>query len=168
MEAILVAKASAFFQEKGLDANGIFRLLFNALNREFVYYYSSADGIGGFPSTVDFPYTYLEAEFSISAVSMNISKFTGNLDFAKQRVEQFFADYKRLKSLDEKISQLGFWDYLLRRKNYVKEIFRERRKLLNMRITVVELLEVAYYKYTTENLGSKDDFLRDLKNFIGE
>lgn len=167
MILIRVANASAFFQEKGLDMNGIFCLLTNAVSREF---YNTQTEVNPY----DIPPGYIgwsNKDYTVYAIGI-LSKwqgtFKGDLDFADKRIKQYYEDYGRLHNIRNAIASLSFWDYLFRSKKEVKELFAEQRNIESMEISVADLIEIAYYKYVQSKLGDKEDFIKEFSELMNQ
>lgn len=165
MSSIRVANASSFFQEKGLDGNGIFRLLCNAVSREFFFNQSLS-------SPFDYPNCFMawkDQDYEAYAIGVLHSwekHFKGDLDFADERLKQYYQDYARLHSLNEKISALSLWKYLFSRKKEIKQLFAEKREIENMEIDIHDLVEIAYYKFVEAKLGTKEDFIKKFRELM--
>lgn len=165
MSSIRVANASAFFQERGLDLNGIFRLLCNAVSREFFLKQTLIN-------PCDYPNSIMAwsdrdyMSYAIGVLSKWQENFKGDLDFADKRIKQFYEDYARLHSLNSTVSSLSLWEYLFSRKKEVKQLFAERREIEDMEIEVSELVEIAFYKYVQAKLGTKEDFIREFTELM--
>lgn len=167
MSSIRVANASSFLQERGFDASGIFRLLSNAVSRDYYIYQQTGNTPFDYPMVLYFGYTEKEVEnYASGILGRWFVAFKGDLDFAEKRLNQYVKDYQDLKSLNNEISQLGFWDYFFRRTKSVKDLFQSRQQLEDMQISISDLIEIAYYKYLQSKLGTKETFIAEFRDFL--
>lgn len=149
-----VAYASSLFKENGHDLKGIFNLLYNAIDSYVASRYIHSDVYRAYTS---------DTGLIIGSMMDAISKFHPNLEAAEARIVQFNQEYKELKEMSDKINDVSFLKRLFR--SDVKAYIVRKRAIENETITIDELLNIAYYKFTQVN-GTFKQFKDGLVRFL--
>lgn len=162
---IKVSRASSFFQEEGLDGNGIMRLLYNAAAREMY----SQPIVTGQDLYSEFTNVLILAGKDGALQSMiagAIENFCPNMGQAENRILKFYQDHARHKEIDQELNKLSFWKYLFKRTPKIKKLIAERRELEEMEITLKEMVNIAHYKYVKGNYGTTEEFIAAYRAFF--
>ncbi len=168
---IKVSSASSLFQEKWLDSRGIFTLLLNAverdqLNRQSMI--SSCNDNDLFMSQLIYLNVSDCRNVAINEIINAESSFCGDLETAEERMKQFATDHQRLKEIAAEQEKFTLRELLFTRRKEYKKLCRERDDIESMQIYVSRLMDVAYYRYHQITEKGKEDFLKELQEFLDE
>lgn len=169
MEEIKVSSAVSLFKENGHDLKGLFQLYINAVSADKYSSVSSTTSVvneyspyGGFLS----PWELFEYSGRIKQdISNALEKFTPDAEKGEKRILKFYEDYKRLKELSEKIRPYGFWKILFRANKQLRKLLEEKEEIENMKISLVELLQVVFFKFTQVR-GTKKQFVEGFNRYL--
>ena len=167
---VRVASASSLFQEKGLDARGIFTLLVNAVERENMNIVYFANPNSDYENTLN-PASVRFNDCRISAISSllrELSEFKPDLVWAKKRVTQFFVDHAKIKDLATMMSQIGFWEMLFKRRKEYRALSREKTEIESMSLSLQQLLDIAFCRYHQATGKQASVFITELKAYLEE
>lgn len=166
---IKVSSAASLFKESGHDLKGLYQLFFNAV---------TSDRMNSMQATAQATYetspygTFLGAydmvEYTGSAVREikdALEKFTPDAALGEERILKFNEDYKKLRELSEKIKPYGFWKILFRANKQLRQLLEEKEEIENMSISLVDLLQVAFFKFTQVR-GTKKQFVDGFNRYL--
>ena len=164
-----VATASSLFQEKGLDKKGIFTLLVNAVDRENIDIACMTQTLVNCnnvlnSNSLDFNNCRIIA---IDFLLEGVDNFSPDLEWAEQRISQFFADHAKLKNIRIQIDTIGFWEMIFSKRKEYGALIKEKHEIEDKRLTINELLNIAFYHYNQATGKNAVDFMSDLKVFLG-
>lgn len=166
---VKVACASSLFIEKGLDPQGIFTLLLNAVERDIwsltsnICSHTVIDNLSCQSLLMDVSDS---RALAIGKINNAESSFCGDLESAKKRIEQFARDHERIKEIDAELQKFSFWEMLFsRRKQYFK-LYAEKDEIESMTIYVSGLMEVAFYRYNQVTGKGMSEFSSELRDFL--
>lgn len=167
---VRVASASSLFQEKGLDARGIFTLMVNAVERENLSITYLANPGSDYentlnPSSVRFKDCRPSA---INALLREVNEFKPDLVWAKKRITQFFVDHAKIKDLGTMMSQIGFWEMLFKRRKEYRALAHEKAEIENMSLSLQQLINVAFCRYHQATGKQASVFITELKAYLEE
>lgn len=165
---IKVYNASSFFQEEGLDANGIFRLLYNAVVRDYYANQPIVSGCGIHDELSNVLVLAGKDDFLRVTMSVAINAFKPDIPAAENRISQFHRDHRRHKEINAELSEISLWNYFFRRTPRMKKLISERVELETMQISLLELINVACCKFVKGKLGNEEDFVRAYREFFTE
>lgn len=162
-----MSSAASLFKENGHDLKGLYQLFLNAV---------SSDKMAGFPApyandcgiygTTLSPYDLVQISgFVKKEIREALAKFTPDAEKGEKRVLKFYEDYKRLRELSEKIQPYGFWKILFRANKKLREFLEEKEEIENMKISLDELLQVAFFKFTQVR-GTKKQFMEGFNRYL--
>lgn len=167
---IKVSSAVSLFKEDGHDLKGLYQLFFNSvksdvMNRmqpwgEHTVYETAPYGV-----FVD-SYTMLKAaDCATKEIENALADFTPDAALGEKRILKFNEDYKNLKELSGKIQPYGFWKILFRANKQLRKLLEEKEEIENMMISLVDLLHVAFYKFTQVR-GTKKQFVDGFNRYL--
>ena len=163
-----IATASSLFQEKGLDKKGIFTLLVNAVDRENINRLYMSQSMVDCNNTL-YSHSLCFNDCRTSAINFLtecVDEFSPNLDWAEQRISQFFSDHTKLRNIRAQIDAISIWDMLFKKRKKYKRLSRERLVIEDMSLSTNELLNIAFYHYHKATQNTATDFVTDLKFFL--
>lgn len=160
---IKVACASSLFKENGHDLKGIFNLFYNAVYNGCCLAVVSMHNSEG-------------ADYSLAPIADNrelVAGFIGSaleifhpdVEKAASRIAQFNQEYKELKEMSEKINEVSFWTVITRSNKQINAYIRRKREIEGETLTIEELLNIAYYKFSQVN-GTFKQFKDGMKRFL--
>ncbi len=157
---IKVASASSLFKENGHDLKGIFNLFYNA-----VYAYISLTVVNmhteeyGIASLTD------NRELVSGYIGTALENFHPDVEKAASRIAQFNQEYKELKEMEQKINEMRRWKTIFRSFKQIKAYIKRKREIESETVTIEELLNIAYYKFSQVN-GTFKQFKDGMKRFL--
>ena len=160
---IKVACTSSLFKENGHDLKGIFTLFYNA-----VYAYFSLATMN-MHNICDQECCLVQLsdnrELVAGCILKTLETFQPDLEAAASRVSQFDREYKELKEISEKIKEVHFLTILTRADKKINAYIRRRKEIEEETISLKELLNVAFYKFTQVN-GTRKQFKEGFERFL--
>lgn len=160
---INVACASSLFKENGHDLKGLFNLLYNA-----VYAYVGRTVIN-MQNTPDADYCLMpipdNRELVANYISSALENFQPDIEKAVSRIAQFNQEYKELKEASEKIREVSLWTIFTRSNKQINAYIKRKREIENETITIAELLNVTFCKFSQVN-GTLKQFREGLVRFL--
>lgn len=165
---IKVSSASSLFQEKGLEANGVFTLLLNAIERDKMNIICFSNPNSDYenilnPCSIRFKDCRIAA---VTALQIELAKFSPDIGYGKKRIDQFFQDYASLKSLKSQMEAISFWDMLFKKRKEYKTLAREKAEIEEMSLSANELLNVAFFHCNCATKKTASEFVKELKFFL--
>lgn len=161
---IKVSNAVSLFKENGHDLKGILTMLVNAISAEVCYPAITPRELAISP-VID-TVTIIEGKKVVyGLIEEALDKFQPDLEKASQRLQNFQKDYHELKVIDAYFENMGFWQLLFKRGKRRKYYRERRRELQEMRISVEELLNISFYKFSQVN-GTLKQFKDGVKRFL--
>lgn len=157
---INVSVASTLFKENGHDLKGIFQLFYNAVTTDYL---NKTCVVNNAPS-LDGNYTTSIGSYDLDRIHIKghiadaLENFAPNVEFAQKRIQQFDEDYKKLRELTEKLGNYGFWTILFRTNKRVRVYLRQKEEIEAMKISIEDLLQIAFYKFT-QVCGTQKQFV---------
>lgn len=167
---IRVASANSLFNEMGHDAQGIFRLYYNAISSDYFFRHPVVAFQDGGNNHFLFTAPPCEVDTVLNQIKLALDSFEDDIDvnWADKRIKQYHEDHQKIQNLTSKIDEYGFWSFICFWKADLNQLRKERREFLEMTISVNELTQIAYYKFLYSKLGHKDDFIKGLREFMDE
>ena len=162
---IKVASASSLFKENGHDLKGIFNLFYNAvsqcisINTIDAYCTGGEMLFGGKPVVPD------DREFLTGCIIHALENFHPDLEKSASRIAQFNQEYKELKEMSAKIKEVSFWTVITRSNKQINAYIKRKREIESETISLDELLNIAYYKFSQVN-GTFKQFREGFNRFL--
>ena len=161
---VKISNASSLFKENGHDLRGICNLLFNAVLTEIC----TEGHISSVAAEVEESLLPLYAEYYDEAkekLAEAVLVFECNQEKAEELISVFNKDYQELKAIDKKIEETGFWTLMFKDFKKFKTCYRRKREIYVKEISLNELLNVAFFKFSKKN-GTKTQFVEGIKRFL--
>lgn len=164
---IKVSSAASLFKENGHDLKGLYQLFLNAVSADKIASYpaSIASDYGSYGMSLS-PYVMVTVSGNVrEEIKDALAEFTPNAEEGEKRILKFYEDYKRLRELSEKIQPYGFWKILFRANQKLREFLEEKEEIENMKISLNDLLQVAFFKFTQVR-GTKKQFVEGFNRYL--
>lgn len=160
---IKVSNAVSLFKENGHDLKGLMTLLYNAVLSEIISQNPMVDVSSPALHSISIEISQMKGQ-AMGIIRRSFEEFHPNPETAKARIAQFNQEYKELKELEQKIGEVSFWTVLLQKNKDINKYIRRKKELQEETISVVELINIAFYKFTQIN-GTQKQFFDFVRKF---
>ncbi len=153
---IRISDASSLFKENGHDLKGIFNLLFSAMIVNEWH-----PGLEISISEVSF---IAARKYICDEIRQFLSGFKPDLKAAEERVQQFHKEHAELKEINAYFQNMSLKEFLFSHNKKRKAFKKRAQELRDMTISVEELLNIAFYKFSQVN-GTLAQFKEGFERF---